>query len=407
MTSLNVDTPLARLAGAADTFRRTQQRYGLLRRRIGHAVDFLVRGAWHVWRNHRYLTPVKLANMALVNVQCRLKTERVVGMPYRIKIEPTNLCNTRCQLCPTGLGYRGRAKGRMTFDQFARLVDQVRRYAYTLDLSMWGDPLIVPDIDRMIRYAHDRGIWTYLSSNLHALRPNPGQAEALVRSGLDLMTCSLHGATQATYEQYQPGKRLEDVLFRIRAIQQAKRRLGRETPAVQLNFVVTRFNQHETAAFETLAEELGCKAVFSSPSLNLRFLDRDRDLVPLRMDAKQLEDKTREHLERWLPDDDRYVIEPYRLLRAGAALEGEQFNGRKLMDCQWPWKDTVINWDGSVVACCGVFDSADDIANAFDRPLHAIWNSRAYRLARRSFRRPAAAEPGRANPCRTCPGFML
>ncbi|MFN7139880.1 MAG: FkbM family methyltransferase, partial [Limisphaerales bacterium] len=36
-----------------------------------------------------------------------------------------------------------------------------------------------PDIYRMIRYAHDRGIWTYLSSNLHAFKPEKGQAEEL------------------------------------------------------------------------------------------------------------------------------------------------------------------------------------------------------------------------------------
>ena len=407
MTTLDLDATLARLAGATDSLRHAQRRYGAVRRHAAHAVDFLVRGLWHVRRNRRYLTPVKLVNMAIINLQCRFKTQRVIGMPYRMKIEPTNICNTHCQLCPTGLGYTGRAKGSMTFDRFARLVNQVRRYVYTLDLSMWGDPLIVPDIYRMVRYAHDRGIWTYLSSNLHAFKPHKRQADALVRSGLDLLTCSLHGATQETYQAYQPGKDLDATIDKIRAIQLAKRRLGSATPAIQLNFVVTKLNQHEVSAFQKLAAELGCKPVFSSPSLNLRFLDRDKDLVPLSIKGDQLERKTRQHLARWLPDDDRYVIEPYRLLRDGQPCDGEQFNGHKPMDCHWPWKDTVINYDGSVVTCCGVFDPADDLGNAFKRPLHEIWNGPAYRAARRSFTRNVDASPAHANPCRTCPGFMV
>jgi MoaA/NifB/PqqE/SkfB family radical SAM enzyme len=407
MTTLSIDHTLGRLAEAAGSFRRAQQRYGVLRRRAAGAVDLMVRGVWHVWRNRRYLTVTKLVNMAVIGVQCRFKTERVVGMPYRMKIEPTNICNTKCQLCPTGLDYPGRAKGKMTYDQYTRLIDQVRRYVYTVDLSMWGDPLIVPDIFRMIRYAHDSRIWTYISSNLHAFKPHKGQAEALVRSGLDLLTCSLHGASQKTYEIYQPGKRLDESLAKIRAIQETKRRLGSATPAIQLNFVVTKFNQHEIEDFRRLAESLDCKAVFSSPSLNLRFMENNGQTVNLSIEGQTVEQRLQEHMDRWLPDDPQYVIEPYRLIRDGHDTGGEQFNGRKIMDCQWPWKDTVINYDGSVVTCCGVFDPSDDFANAFERPLHEIWNSPAYRQARRSFKHRVDDVDGQANPCRTCPGFMV
>ncbi len=406
MTTLDVNHNLARLAAAADAYRRACGRRGRLRRRLAEALEVAARGVWHVWRNRRYLTLLKLANMAVINIQCKLRTERVVGLPYRMKIEPTNICNTKCQLCPTGLGYKGRAKGSMSFDTFRGLVNQVRRYVYTLDLSMWGDPLIVPDIYRMVRYAHDRGIWTYLSSNLHAFKPEK-QAESLVRSGLDMLTCSLHGASQETYEHYQPGKKLDASIKKIRAIQAAKQRLSSSTPTIQLNFVVTRHNEHEIPTFRKLADELGCKPVFSSPSLNVRFLDRDRDLVSLSIEGDTLEKKLQDHLDHWLPEDEQYVIEPYRLLREGKPYEGEQFNGTKIMDCDWPWKDSVINHDGSVVACCGVFEAAHDIGNAFERPFHEIWNSRSYRMARRSFKRKVDADDQQNNPCRTCPGFMV
>ena len=409
MSMLSIDYALGRLAGIGEHLRERTRRRDRLRRRAGELVDLLFRGVWHVWRNRHYLTPMKLVNMAAVNLQCRLRTERVAGMPYRMKIEPTNICNTHCQLCPTGVGVPGRAKGKMDFEQFRRLIDRYRRFLYTLDLSMWGDPLIVPDIYRMIRYAHDRGVWTYLSSNLHAVKPDRGQADALVRSGLDMLTCSLHGASQETYEQYQPGKQLDGSIEKIKAIVAAKQRLGSATPAIQLNFVVTRFNEHEIEDFRRLAESLGCKAVFSSPSLNLRYLDEPRPhATALTVEGQSIEDAdpVKRHLDHWLPTNDEYVIEPYRLIRDGK-LDDQQFNGRKVMDCQWPWKDCVINWDGSVVTCCGVFETDFDMGNVFERPLREIWNSKSYRMARRSFKRPAPDATDHANPCRDCPGFML
>src|SRR5664279_3788332 len=71
------------------------------------AIDFVARGVFYLWRNRRYLTLLKLSNMALVNIQFALKTVRVWGRPYNMKIESTNICNTHCQLCPTGVGLEG------------------------------------------------------------------------------------------------------------------------------------------------------------------------------------------------------------------------------------------------------------------------------------------------------------
>jgi len=380
-----------------------------LLRSAAAAPGFVVRAASHLWRNRRYLTFLKLLNMALVNVQYRLKTERVHGRPYKMKIESTNLCNTHCQLCPTGLGLRGRPKGMMKFEDFASLVDRFRRHLVALDLSMWGDPLIVPDIFRMIRHAHDRRIWTYLSSNLHAFKPELGHAEALVASGLDLLTCSLHAATQTAYEAYQPGKSLDLALRKIKHLLATRDRLRSRTPAIQLNFVVMRQNQHERAAFARLADSLGCKAVFSSPSANVRFLGLDRNLQSLSLSPEELALKTQQHLQRWLPDDPAHVLSPYQTLLRGQAFEPAQFNGRKLFNCSWPWRATVINWDGAVSPCCGSFAPGEDLGNVFQQPFSAIWNGRPYRLARRSFKKTVAeadapsAFRGRAS----CPGYML
>lgn len=403
--NLNIDRHLARTCQLTAWLKSHLARPRLIAKAMG-GVDYFARGVFYVWRNRRYLSPRKLANMAMVNVQFRLKTQRVLGRPYRMKIESTNICNTKCQLCPTGIGLEGRPKGKMSYEQYTKLIDRVHKWLFTLDLSMWGDPLIVPDIYRMIRYAHDKGVWTYISSNLHAFKPDKGQAEQLVQSGLDMLTCSLHGATQKTFEIYQPGKSFHDCVDKVRHIVEARNRLGSATPAIQLNFVVTRFNEHEIDAFRRLADELGCKAVFSTAALNTRFLGRDKKLMDLGLSKEQLKQRATDHIRQWLPQEKQYVLGAYEKMLEGD-FDEDSFNGDKLYNCHWPWQNSVVNWDGQVVTCCGSFDPAEDMGNVFETDFGKIWNGPKYRMARRSFRKTLTAAQSKDNPCATCPGFMV
>jgi len=388
--------------------------------RVARWVDFLARGTFWAWRNRRYLTVRKLANMALVNVEFHLKREKLVGRPYAMKIESTNICNTKCQLCPTGIGLRDRRKGRMKFDDFKALVKQLRWHLFSLDLSMWGDPLVAPDIYPMIQHAHRKGIWTYISSNLHGFRiphrklkdgttDTTDDATKLIESGLDMLTCSLHGATQETFAIYQPGKDFGDAIAKVRHLVETKKRLKSSTPAIQLNYVVTRHNEHEVEAFRALAEELGCKPVFSTASMNLRFLDKDKRLQPLGLAPDLLEKKTQDHLEEWLPENDEYVLDAYRDIQRDGITPGrdEKYNGDKRYNCSWPWRQSVINWDGTVATCCGSFEQSEDMGSVIDKPFKKVWNNERYRMARRSFKKKLSAEQADENPCATCPGFML
>ena len=416
MTTLatHIDRSLAQTCRVTGRWKQRLESAKLGMARIAESLDFCARGVFHVWRNRQYLTLLKLANMAWVNVQFIFKTERVIGRPYSMKIESTNICNTKCQLCPTGIGLKGRSKGRMSFEQYASLIGQLKWHLRDLDLSMWGDPLIVPDIYKMIRHAHDHRIWTYISSNLHAFKiqtpknADKDQATQLVESGLDLMTCSLHGATQDTYEHYQPGKKLDEAIDKIRHIIATRDRLGRSTPQVQLNFVVTRHNEHEIESFEKLANELGCKAVFSAASMNARFQDQDQNLVSLGLADDVKKDKIKTHLQQWLPQKQRdYVFEPYVKMAQDGIVPGEKYNGSKAFNCSWPWRQSVINWDGQVVTCCGNYDPKEDLGNVFDHSFAKVWNGRKYRMARRSFKKPVSNDDAHNNACASCPGFML
>ena len=53
-------------------------------------------------------TPRRLLNLLLVELEYRLRRTRLFGHPYVLVADPTNVCNLRCPLCPTGLGTLGR-----------------------------------------------------------------------------------------------------------------------------------------------------------------------------------------------------------------------------------------------------------------------------------------------------------
>jgi radical SAM protein with 4Fe4S-binding SPASM domain len=339
--------------------------------------------------------------MAVVNWEVFRRTEKLKGLPYVIKIEPTNICNSTCRLCPTGQGICGRAKGRMSYEQFCRVVDQVKRHAYVVDLSNWGDPLLVADIYKMIRYTHEAGIWTYISSNLHAFHVESGDAEAMVRSGLDMLNCSLHGVTQETYEKYQPGKDLAGTLEKIRAIVETKRKLGSRTPVVQLFYVVTKQNEHEIEAFKRLAEELDCVPVFTTASLNLRFVGKDKHLNDLGWTGEQKKQAIETLKREWLPVNSQWVSKWYQETDGRSKETAGEI---KPYRCDWPWRSTVINWDGAVTVCCGDYDPQWEVGNIFHESLKTIWNNEIYRAARRSFVKAEACGVG--EPCKSCLGVL-
>ena len=100
-------------------------------------------------------------------------------------IDPSNICNLHCPLCPTGQGRSDRSKGKMSFVNFRRIIDELGAYLYRVDLHNWGEPLLNDEIYRMISYARAHNIEVRVSSNLNVI--DWVKAEKLVKSGLDVL----------------------------------------------------------------------------------------------------------------------------------------------------------------------------------------------------------------------------
>ena len=100
-------------------------------------------------------------NLSLLVFQERvLKNSRVVGYPYLVYIDPINICTLKCPLCPTGQNSKARSRGKMSFDNFKKIIDEIGDYLYFVGLYNWGEPFLNKDIFKMIKYSKSKKIKT-------------------------------------------------------------------------------------------------------------------------------------------------------------------------------------------------------------------------------------------------------
>lgn len=333
---------------------------------------------YYLSRFARNTTPIKLANMLLAKGSKHLRRDRLVSVPYRYTIDPTNACNLRCPLCPTGLGILGRERGLIKVADFQRLVDQITPWCYLLELYNWGEPFLHPGIFEMISYAHRRKLLVRLSSNLNHFSEE--LAQKTVQSGLDVIIVSVDGATEASYQKYRRRGKLKTVLHNLQLLVDAKRAQKADHPFIIVRMLINRYNESEIEALRAKIMAVGAD-IFVTGDL---FIDTT--------DAMQRQE--------WLP------------IRAENSVYSYQGNDEhqrieNIWHCADLWESMTINWDGGVAPCCWIHNREHDFANAFQQSIRDIWNGDAYVSARRVFAFGGAKLGARKVICTTCRGRPL
>jgi len=254
------------------------------------------------------------ANEACYRVRSR-RTFRVISL----NVETTNHCNLACTFCPVNRGMV-REKRYLDPGRFEDLVARTPGLRFVLPFQ-WGEPLLHPEFDRMVRFAADRGIRTMLTTNGTLL--DEDRIGRLLRSGLTRLTISVDGdaATHAAIRNTD----LAALEERVRALRRA----------------------------------------------------RDAARSPLAIDVSMvLDDQTRPalagYLSRWRPLVDRVQVIP-RLAP-----------GPRRTPCRELWRGSmVVLVDGTVTACCADSEGELALGNAFARDPVAILNDRPFQELRR------------------------
>ena len=186
------------------------------------------RGRGHLWKY--------LKNRFQWHVYPRLR--HLTKFPMHVDLELSSACDMRCPMCYTTTA-EFKAKVEHTImkdDLFKRLVDECsRRGAYSIRLSLRGEPFVHPRFVELARYAKERGI-PEVSSLTNGLKLNPELFEQLVDIGMDWLTISFDGWGE-TYNRIRKPAIFEEAYEKIRAYHEIKQRKGATKPAIKIQSV--------------------------------------------------------------------------------------------------------------------------------------------------------------------------
>ncbi|HZD79573.1 MAG TPA: radical SAM protein [Actinomycetota bacterium] len=305
--------------------------------------------------------------------------------PREIQLEVTGACNLRCTMCL--VAYRptlSRSEGSMSFETFRAVVDDVPGLE-RITLQGLGEPLLAPDLFRMIAYAAERGIRMGFNTNGTLLTRS--RAVRLVRAGLGWLHISVDGATAETYESIRSGSDFDRVTRNVRGLVEAMRERSASEPELSLVFVAMRRNVRQLPDMVRLAASWGVPRLWVqnlshsfadvSPMTDYRgigeftaaealWTDRDGEVEDLFDRARRLAD--------------RLAIE----LRLPRLEERSTSRGSGTPGCDWPWRSTFVNHDGTVQPCCMLMGADRGVLGSVrTERFGEVWDGAGYRAFRR------------------------
>ncbi|HEX7413017.1 MAG TPA: radical SAM protein, partial [Bacteroidia bacterium] len=205
------------------------------------------------------LNTKKLFNAALLFVSYHYsritKQNKQAGMPLSLNFEPTTSCNLRCPECPSGLRSFSRPTGMLEQKFFQKTIDDLYDKLIYLTFYFQGEPYLNPSFLDMVKYASQKNIFTFTSTNAHYL--NDENSKRTIESGLDKLIISIDGTTQEVYEQYRIGGSLEKVIEGTKNILKWKKQLKSKPPYIVFQFLVVKPNEHQIEDAKKLTKELG------------------------------------------------------------------------------------------------------------------------------------------------------
>ena len=326
--------------------------------RLLRRIPQFTRTSRHFWSLVKHSTPRKIANLLLVEAEYRLRRTQVRGRPYIIIVDPLNVCNLRCPLCPTGTDDLGRKGQKMSWEVFQKTIDEMAPYAYEVNLHNWGESLLHPNIFEMIAYVASKNIATNMSTNFNLVTDK--KIDQLINSGLEYLILSIDGISSETYDKYRVRGNLDKVLANVKKLIQRRRELHSSTPYLEWQFIVFKHNAHEVEAARELAMSMG--------------VDRFRIIPPgLPFTAKDPEQLRRE----WFvpkTNDKQQEEEP------------ETFREEISGPCFYLYRSFTTNPDGGTAPCCIVYGKDNDFGDIKTQNFHDIWNNEKYLSARSQYR---------------------
>jgi MoaA/NifB/PqqE/SkfB family radical SAM enzyme len=218
-----------------------------------------------------------------------------------------------------------RPKKAMDMELFKKIVEDCSESGVRfIKLHNYGEPLLTPGFDQMLRYIRSRGpnIDIIFASNGSLL--NEKWARILIQEKVSQIHITIDGFQKETYEKIRVGLKYEEVVNNVKNFMKLKRQLGVKYPEIYVEMIDMDENKNEVAAF----------------------------------------------LQHWKQAVDYVVVKRYST-RAGQ-LAGNEFEVQR-GPCFRLWKQMVITNTGGVATCCADWNCNSVLGDINTQTLSDIW----------------------------------
>ena len=301
--------------------------------------------------------------------------------PICLYLETTNRCNLLCTTCPRTYEEL-EPPADMSWELFRSVVDQVPNLARAVMHGV-GEPMLVKNLPRMVRYLKERG--TYVLFNTNGTVLNDRNGRALIDAGLDELRVSFDAANAETYRAVRGKNYFHRILKNVRAFRELQEREGSTRPRVSAWLTGLRETVEQLSDFVRVAADTGVKEVYLQ-----RLVFFSEDAIGMARPDQALYER--------LSGDEAVHIDRAAALAAslgvtfsasGAASEPgmslrRSDSGSPWSLCRRPWTVMYITANGRALPCCIAPFSQRGYENytlgdATQQTLPEIWSGRAYR----------------------------
>ena len=308
-------------------------------------------------------------SQSLLGKKIYLKDHLPLAMPVSVMIDPSNLCNYKCNFCPTSdnelLKKFSRPKGMMDLGLFKKIIDDINIYAKktltkpkSLLLYKDGEPLLNKNIDKMISYVKKNNAIDFVCVTTNASLLNKEMTNKVLESNLDTLRVSIQSLTQSGFKEITKTK-FDQIKIKdnISYFYSQKKKLNKKT--------------------EVLIQYVDCENLDKCTIDNFV---RDYSLI-----------------------SDRVVIIPImgwtRFEENDWRLGNKRKEKKEPVVCSDPFSRLSVNFDGSVSICCVDWSHGTVVGNLNNESFEQIWNGeklRQYRILHLKGQR------SKIGPCANC-----
>ncbi|HLJ63714.1 MAG TPA: radical SAM protein [Stellaceae bacterium] len=317
--------------------------------------------------------------------------------PVCLYLEVTNRCNLLCETCPRTFEDL-EPPADMSWELFTSIIDQVPEVKRVV-LHGVGEPMLVKDLPRMIRYLKARGIYTLFNTNGTLLQPR--KRREIIETGLDELRVSLDAAEAETFLKVRGKDMFDRIVRNVGEFTALQKEIGAKTPKVSHWLTGLKETIDQLPDFVRLAARLGVgevhlqRLVFDEVGRGLARADSSLFEKTLREEEAAIAEAQKLGGELGVMIDASGATEPGLSLQRG---DGQQ----PWSACRRPWSLMYFTAHGRALPCCIAPFSARGyesytLGDATQETLREIWNGVRYQEFRETLVSDAPPKP-----CQNC-----